>query len=71
MSSAFKQEEGVPQGSILSVTCFSVAINSIVQAVAPPVGSSLFVDDFAIYVSSYDAVSACNHLSDWADKRGF
>ena len=31
LSSHFKQEEGVPQGSVLSVTCFSVAINKIVD----------------------------------------
>ena len=26
LSTSFKQEEGVPQGSVLSVTCFSVAL---------------------------------------------
>ena len=78
LSSAYELEEGVPQGSVLSVTCFAVAINSIVNSVSTPVRASLFVDDFAIYVTSYDAVTACHHLqksinaiSNWADNHGF
>ena len=62
LSNPYELEEGVSQGSVLSVTCFAVAINSIVNSVSPPVKSSLFVDDLAIYVTSYDAVAACNFL---------
>ena len=78
ISKSFKQEEGVPQGSVLSVTCFSVAINKIVEKVSSPVKCSLFVDDFLMYVSSYDAIAACNYLqksitevTKWADENGF
>ena len=78
VSSSYCQEEGVPQGSILSVTCFAVAINGILDAVCPPVRGSLFVDDLAIYVTAYDALSACRYLqkaidsiSKWTAKRGF
>ena len=78
LSSSYELEEGVPQGSVLSVTCFAIAIDSIVESVALPVRGSLFVDDFAIYVTTYDAVSACNYLqrsinaiSKWADDHGF
>ena len=78
VSAPFIQEEGVPQGSVLSVTCFAVAINSILEVVTPPVKSSLFVDDLAIYCTSYDALSACKHLqnsidaiSRWANTWGF
>ena len=39
------QEEGVPQGSILSVTLFSIKINNIVNALNPGVDCSLYVDD--------------------------
>ena len=77
-SSLYSQEEGVPQGSVLSVTCFAVAINSILKNISPPVRGSLFVDDFVIYVTSYDAVSACAYLqraidaiSVWASNTGF
>ena len=78
LSSSYELEEGVPQGSVLSVTCFAVAINSIVEAVSAPVKASLFVDDFAIYITSYDAEAGCHHLqksinaiSRWADDHGF
>ena len=78
LSRPFLQEEGIPQGSVLSVTCFSVAINNIVKTVSSPVKCSLFVDDFAIYCTGYDAVSICRHLqktvnavSKWADNNGF
>ena len=77
-SSPYELEEGVPQGSVLSVTCFAIAINSIAESVSSPVKASLFVDDFAIYVTTYDAVAACNYLqrsidaiSRWADNNGF
>ena len=42
------QEMGVPQGSILSVTLFSVKISSIVKSVCPGVECFLYVDDFCI-----------------------
>ena len=78
LSSSFCQEEGVPQGSVLSVTCFAVAINGIVDALGPRVKGSLFVDDFVIYTSAYDALSACrdlqrsiNSVSRWALNNGF
>ena len=78
LSSSFCQEEGVPQGSVLSVTCFAVAINGIIDTLTPRVKGSLFVDDFVIYISSYDALSACrdlqksiNAVSKWALNNGF
>ena len=78
LSSPFKQEEGVPQGSVLSVTLFSIAINNITREVYRPVSCSLFVDDFALYCTSSDAVSACrvlqkaiDRVSNWADRTGF
>jgi len=48
MSNVFKQETGVPQGSILSVTLFALKINSIVKSLSPCVECSLYVDDFLI-----------------------
>ena len=47
-SDSHLQEMGVPQGSILSVTLFSVNINSITQCLKPGVDCSLYVDDFQI-----------------------
>ena len=48
MSEALHQEQRVPQGSILSVTLFSLKINNIVKCLNPGVDCSLYVDDFLI-----------------------
>ena len=48
LSGAFHQEEGVPQGAILSITLFNVKINDIVKQVDPGVEYSLFADDIVI-----------------------
>ena len=48
-SDPYSQEAGVPQGSILSVTLFSLKINSIVSCILPDIKCSLYVDDLAIY----------------------
>ena len=45
-SDSHPQEMDVPQGSILSVTLFSVKNNSITQCLNPGVDCSLYVDDF-------------------------
>ena len=41
------QEQGVPQGSILSVTPLSIKINSLSKVSNKSIDGSLFVDDFA------------------------
>lgn len=46
------QEEGVPQGSVMSCTLFSLAINGITKVLPPNVKYSLYVDDLVIYTSS-------------------
>ena len=43
--------EGILQGSVLSCTCFLIAINEIAKNIGPSIGYSLYVDDFAIYSS--------------------
>ena len=45
MSDIHMQKEGVPQGSVLSVTLFALAINGITSVIPPDVLSTLFVDD--------------------------
>ena len=45
LSDVFHQEEGVPQGVILSTTLFNVKINDIVKHVDPDVECSLYVND--------------------------
>ena len=48
LSDTFEQEQGVPQGSIISPTLFNIKINNIVKCVNDT-DSSLYVDDFGIF----------------------
>ena len=77
-SSLYPQEEGVPQGSVLSVTLFSIAINSLIDSIPVGIQGLMYADDYAIYCSSSTAVEACrkiqvaiNSASTWAKSRGF
>jgi hypothetical protein len=78
LSDDFYQEQGVPQGSILSVTLFSIKINDIVKCVQPGVECSLYVDDFLISHSAKNIHTAerqlqqcLNKLQNWCDENGF
>ena len=78
LSDTQNQEMGVPQGSILSVTLFSIKINSIVEVVKSEIDNSLFVDDFSISYASKSMntierqLQGClNKIQDWADRNGF
>ena len=77
-SDSHPQEMGVPLGSILSVTLFSVKINSITQCLKPGVDCSLYVDDFQICDRSSNMsiierqLQLClNKLQQWATDNGF
>ena len=48
LSNPHEQEMGVSQGSILSVTMFSVKINNFVKSDCPGVECFLYVEDFCI-----------------------
>ena len=78
ISDTFEQEEGVPQGSILSVTLFGIKINNIVKTLNPGIDCSLFVDDFVICFSGKHMrtierqLQQClNRIQDWATCNGF
>ena len=69
---------GVPQGSILSPTLFSIKMNSIVKTLNPGVDCSLYVDDFLICYKSKHMqtierqLQLClNKIQKWADENGF
>ena len=73
----FHQEEGVPQGAILSTTLFNVK-NDIVKQVDPGVECSLYVDDFVIMYRSptIDAIQrklqhTTHRLEKWTLENGF
>ena len=78
LSDSFKQEVGVPQGSIISPTLFSVKINSIVNCINQGVTSSLYVDDFLISYQAKNMASierqlqgCLRKLETWCNHNGF
>ena len=52
ISQSRKTDLGVPQGGVLSVTLFLVAINDILNELRNGVDGSLFADDLAIYTTT-------------------
>ena len=78
LSDMYNQEEGVPQGSILSVTLFSLKINSIVGCLLQDIECSLYVDDFIIcyrakHMSTIERkLNIClEQLQKWSNENGF
>ncbi|XP_067138961.1 uncharacterized protein [Centruroides vittatus] len=77
-SRPFTQEEGVPQGCILSVTLFLVKINSIAKCLPPSVKHTLYVDDFQISCQSSNMgfierqlQTSLNRIDNWSKINGF
>ena len=72
------QEEGVPQGSIISTTLFNIKINNITKELSDNTLDSLYVDDCSI---SYRAKNIhtlerklqnnINKINEWAKENGF
>ena len=76
-SEYFVQEEALPQGSVLSVTLFAIAINEITKRLGPEVHCTLYVDDFTIFVlaatithSTSIIQIAINNLEQWTKTKG-
>ena len=76
-SSSYNLPGGVPQGSVLSCTLFLLTINSVATSLPVGIGSTLYVDDFAIYASGALTTmierrlqTAVNRLSAWASTAG-
>ena len=76
--SDLKNQEGVPQGSILSTTLFNIKINNIIKELSPDIYGSLYVDDCSIsYKSKYIPTLErklqhnINKISKWATENGF
>ena len=78
LSEIYDQEEGVPQGSILAVTLFSIKINSTMKCLGNGIYGALCVDDFLISYQSKHMntierqLQLClDNIQNWADENGF
>ena len=76
-SEYFVQEEGLPQGSVLSVTLFVITINEITKQLGSEVHCTPYVDDFTIFVSAATITHstriiqiAINNLEQWMKTKG-
>ena len=72
------QENGVPQGSILSPVLFNIKINDIVTAILKDSESSLFVDDSTLRLRGRSLPSVIrrlqlcvNSVNKWVQENGF
>ena len=78
LSDLYDQEQGVPQGAILSTTLFNVKLNDIINCLDYKTDGSLYVDDFCICFRSKTMrtierhLQQClNRIEDWATRNGF
>ncbi|GFY09407.1 probable RNA-directed DNA polymerase from transposon X-element [Trichonephila clavipes] len=77
LSASFLQTEGVPQGSILSVTLFICHISPILNVLSPSIQASFYVDDLQISCEGSDMRMierqlqiAVNNILKWCDTNG-
>jgi len=77
-SSNHNLQNGIPQGSSLSVTLFIIAINELPSIIPPPLKTIMFADDSTIYckgrninTSKTIMQNAINEISKWEKSTGF
>jgi len=78
LSNIYLTENGLPQGSVISVTMFLLAINNIFKEILIPTKHLLFANDCHIYCSGQNIKTmmeilqqALNILQNWSNKTGF
>ncbi|GFW15706.1 probable RNA-directed DNA polymerase from transposon X-element [Trichonephila clavipes] len=76
-SHKFIQDQGVPQGSVLSVTLFNIHMSSILGHLPPSVRGILYVDDLQVSCQGSDMrlierqlQTTVNRLVKWCDQNG-
>ena len=68
MSKQVKLKNGVPQGSTISPTLFTIFINDIAKQVGPGVKNSLHADDFAIWTANEQLSTASIKIQESIDR---
>lgn len=78
LSDPFKMENGLPQGSVISVILFLIAINDIFSSIQRPVKGFLFADDLTIICCGNNIEptttliqSTLEKLHNWSNRSGF
>ena len=78
LSYFYDQEQGVPQGGVLSTTLFNIKINDIVKCFGNLTDCSLYVNDFCICYRSKSMGTIerqlqqnLNKVAKWATSNGF
>ncbi|GFT94123.1 probable RNA-directed DNA polymerase from transposon X-element [Trichonephila clavipes] len=76
-SHKFIQDQGVPQGSVLSVTLFNIHMSNILHQLPPSVRGMLYVDDLQVFCQGSDMrlierqlQTTVNRLVQWCDQNG-
>lgn len=70
----YEMEDGIPQGSTLSVTLFAIAVNDLMATIEPTIQKCLYVDDLLLSYSApfvHDIQKAINEINMFALSRGF
>lgn len=76
-SNVYTQENGVPQGSVLSAVLFNIAINDITQRIPFPTRFLIYADDLIIYIPTSNInyaqkylQQAVNQINEWGKENG-
>jgi len=68
LSTTHITENGIPQGSVISVTLFLVAINNIFNNIPPPIKYTVFADDYTIFCSGVNIKTTVEFIEQALDK---
>lgn len=68
LSRDFIQENGVPQGSVVSPDCFSTGLDPVLDEVEEPVRSMLLADDMVVYCTGKSVQEILMHLQPALDR---
>ena len=62
-SDLFEQENGVPQGSVISPTLFMILLNEILKGISPYLKYALYADDIVIWCELRDVKDKVTNIT--------